>query len=52
MVYKNNAISLIIWRNNVMSIIDFREIPQANKADGKQDSFELFAREFLHAIGL
>ncbi|MFR4062227.1 MAG: restriction endonuclease [Mediterraneibacter faecis] len=35
-----------------MSVINFKEIPQANKADGKQDSFELFAREFLHAIGL
>lgn len=35
-----------------MALIDFKEIPKANVANGKQDSFELFAREFLHAIGL
>ena len=28
-------------------ILDFKEIPQANKATGEQDKFELFAREFL-----
>lgn len=28
-------------------IIDFKEIPQANRATGEQDKFELFAREFL-----
>ena len=35
-----------------MALIDFKEIPKANVANGKQDSFELFARDFLHAIGL
>lgn len=34
-----------------MAIIDFKEIPQANIANGKQDSFELFAREFFNALG-
>lgn len=34
-----------------MSLIDFKEIPQANSNDGKQDTFELFAREFLSALG-
>lgn len=28
-------------------ILDFKEIPQANVANGEQDEFELFAREFL-----
>lgn len=32
-------------------VIDFREIPQANLADGKQDTFELFARDFLEYLG-
>ena len=32
-------------------IIDFKEIPLANKADGLQDTFELFARDFLEEIG-
>lgn len=35
-----------------MAIIDFKEIPKANVAGGEQDSFELFAREFLSALGL
>ena len=35
-----------------MALIDFKEIPKANVANGMQDSFELFTREFLHAIGL
>ena len=34
-----------------MELIDFKEIPKANEADGKQDSFELFAREFFAALG-
>lgn len=34
-----------------MGVLDFKEIPQANIADGNQDSFELFAREFLNSIG-
>lgn len=33
-------------------VIDYREIPAANAADGNQDKFELFAREYLVAIGL
>lgn len=34
-----------------MPVIDFREIPKANKSTGKQDAFELFARDFLEQIG-
>ncbi|MDP2365472.1 MAG: restriction endonuclease [Ignavibacteria bacterium] len=34
-----------------MPIIDFTEIPPANSSDGKQDTFELFARDFLAALG-
>lgn len=34
-----------------MAMIDFREIPQANIANGEQDRFELFAREFFDALG-
>lgn len=34
-----------------MAIIDFKEIPKANIANGEQDCFELFAREFFHALG-
>ncbi|SNU06233.1 Restriction endonuclease [Lachnospiraceae bacterium] len=34
-----------------MSLIDFKEIMPANCGDGKQDSFELFAREFFHTLG-
>ncbi len=30
-----------------MAILNFKEIPEANKATGKQDTFELFARDFL-----
>ena len=29
-----------------MPVIDFSEIAQANVADGRQDSFELFGRDF------
>lgn len=31
-------------------IIDFKEIPQANTASGEQDTFELFARDFISEI--
>lgn len=34
-----------------MSILDFKEIPEAHIASGLQDTFELFAREFLQFIG-
>lgn len=32
-------------------ILDFKEIPKANGADGNQDTFELFARDFLQYLG-
>lgn len=31
--------------------LDFKEIPQANGADGMQDTFELFARDFFQMLG-
>lgn len=34
-----------------MPRINFKEIPQANLANGEQDTFELFARDFLEIIG-
>ena len=34
-----------------MSALDFREIPQANLANGEQDEFELFARDFFAYLG-
>jgi hypothetical protein len=34
-----------------MPQLDFKEIPQANLASGEQDTFELFARDFLHLFG-
>lgn len=34
-----------------MALIDFNEIPKSNVADGNQDIFELFAREFFSALG-
>ena len=34
-----------------MALIDFLEIPESNVADGKQDAFELFAREFFSVAG-
>jgi hypothetical protein len=34
-----------------MPQLDFKEISQGNVADGKQDSFELFAREFVEKLG-
>lgn len=32
-------------------ILNFKEIPQANGGDGNQDTFELFARDFLENLG-
>ena len=32
-------------------ILDFKEIPQANLGSGLQDTFELFARDFLSYLG-
>lgn len=32
-------------------LIDFKEIPQANIGNGYQDTFELFARDYLKALG-
>lgn len=32
-------------------LLDFKEIPQANTGSGNQDSFELFARDFLKILG-
>lgn len=34
-----------------MGLLDFKEISRANLSDGKQDTFELFAREFFHSLG-
>jgi len=34
-----------------MALLDFKEIPRANDASGRQDSFELFARDFLKYRG-
>jgi hypothetical protein len=34
-----------------MPVIDFTEIQPANSGNGKQDTFELFARDFLSALG-
>ena len=34
-----------------MPVLDFREIPEANKNSGKQDTFEFFARDFLEYLG-
>ena len=34
-----------------MPQLDFKEIPQANLASGEQDTFELFARDFLDLYG-
>lgn len=32
-------------------VLDFKEIPQANTGKGDQDTFELFARDFLETLG-
>jgi hypothetical protein len=34
-----------------MPLLDFKEIPKANVANGEQDTFELFARDFLELCG-
>jgi len=34
-----------------MAKLDFKEIPPADKASGRQDAFELFARDALEVIG-
>ena len=34
-----------------MAVLDFKEIPEAHVANGLQDTFELFAREFLEFMG-
>lgn len=34
-----------------MPVLDFKEIPEAHKGSGLQDTFELFARDFLSFIG-
>lgn len=34
-----------------MSVLDFKEIPEAHIASGLQDTFELFARDFLKFVG-
>ena len=34
-----------------MAVLDFKEIPEAHIATGEQDTFELFARDFLEFIG-
>lgn len=35
-----------------MPILNFKEIPEAHIANGLQDTFELFARDFINMIGL
>ena len=32
-------------------ILNFKEIPEANKGGGLQDTFELFTRDFLSHLG-
>ncbi len=34
-----------------MAVLDFKEIPEAHKASGLQDAFELFARDLLAIMG-
>jgi hypothetical protein len=34
-----------------MALLDFKEIPRANKATGEQDAFELFTRDVLKSMG-
>ena len=41
----------IIIREIKLAILDFKEIPEAHKASGLQDTFELFARDFLDFMG-
>lgn len=35
-----------------MPVLDFTEIPRANSSDGKQDTFELFAKEYMRLLEL
>ena len=35
-----------------MPIVDFKEIPEAHIASGKQDTFELFCQEFMKYMGM
>lgn len=37
---------------SAMPVLDFKEIRSSNTGGGKQDSFELFARDFLSFVGL
>jgi len=34
-----------------MPILNFKEIPEAHIANGEQDRFEMFARDFLEYLG-
>ena len=34
-----------------MTVLNFKEIPEAHIASGLQDTFELFARDFLDFMG-
>ena len=34
-----------------MPVLNFKEIPEAHKGSGLQDTFELFARDFLVFMG-
>ncbi|MEG4315263.1 restriction endonuclease [Pseudomonas sp. FIP_A4] len=34
-----------------MALLDFKEIPEAHKGGGQQDTFELLARDFFEAMG-
>jgi hypothetical protein len=34
-----------------MPLLDFKEIPEAHKGSGKQDTFELFSRDFFEMLG-
>ena len=38
-------------KGNTVSVINFKEIAQANTGSGEQDSFELFSRDFLKYFG-
>jgi hypothetical protein len=39
------------FSNTIKMIIDFKEIPPANKGNGEQDRFEQFACDFLETVG-
>ena len=42
---------VVILQGVQMALIDFKEIPEAEKPTGKQDAFELFARDVLRILG-